>query len=66
MKKSTFAFALLAVLALVNVPARADEWSDTESLFKNAGASSRYFSHAYGYAVFPTIGKSKIIDGLKI
>ena len=60
MKRSVFAFALLAVLALVNAPARADEWSDTESLFKNAGASGRYFSHAYGYAVFPTIGKGGI------
>lgn len=60
MKKSAFAFALLAVLALVNAPARADEWTDTESLFKNAGASAKYFGHAYGYAVFPTIGKGGI------
>lgn len=60
MSKSVFAFAMLAVFALVNAPARADEWSDTESLFKNAGASGRYFGHAYGYALFPTIGKGGI------
>ena len=60
MKKSVFAFAMLSVLALANLPARADEWSDTESLFKNAGASGKHFGQAYGYAVFPTIGKGGI------
>ena len=60
MKKSAFAFALIAVLALVNAPARAEELSDTQALFKNAGASGTYFGHAYGYAVFPTIGKGGI------
>jgi lipid-binding SYLF domain-containing protein len=59
-KESIIAFALLAVLALVTAPARADEWSDTEAVFKNAGASGQYFSHAYGYALFPTIGKGGI------
>ena len=28
--------------------------------FKKAGESAEYFSHAYGYAVFPTIGKGGI------
>lgn len=60
MQKAAFAFVLLAVLALVNTPARADEYTDTQSLFKNAGASGKYFSHSYGYALFPTIGKGGI------
>ena len=60
MKNITLAFALLTVLVLVNAPARADEYSDTVSLFKNAGASANYFNHSYGYAVFPTIGKGGI------
>ena len=60
MKKIAIVGALLAVFALVNAPARADEYSDTVSLFKNAGASAKYFSNSYGYAVFPTIGKGGI------
>jgi hypothetical protein len=60
MKKIAFPFALLTVLVLVNAPARADEYSDTVSLFKNAGQSGSYFNKSYGYAVFPTIGKGGI------
>ena len=59
-RESILAFALMAVLALVTAPARADEWSDTASIFKNAGASGSFFSRAYGYALFPTIGKGGI------
>src|SRR6478736_4412849 len=59
-KKYTLTFPLMALLALVTAPARADEWSDTEALFKNAGQSSKFFSTAYGYAVVPTIGKGGI------
>jgi lipid-binding SYLF domain-containing protein len=35
-----------------------DPYAETISMFKNAGQSSAYFSHAYGYAVFPTVGKA--------
>jgi lipid-binding SYLF domain-containing protein len=59
-KKSILLAALLPVLALLSATARADEWSDTEALFKNAGESDHYFSSAYGYALFPTIGKGGI------
>ena len=59
-KKSILLAALLPVLALLGSTARADEWSDTEALFKNAGESGHYFKSAYGYAVFPTIGKGGI------
>jgi lipid-binding SYLF domain-containing protein len=60
MKKIAIVGALLAVFALITAPARADDYSDTVSLFKNAGASNTYFSNSYGYAVFPTIGKGGI------
>jgi lipid-binding SYLF domain-containing protein len=60
MKKIAIVGALLAVFALINSPARADEYSDTITIFKNAGASAKYFSNSYGYAVFPTIGKGGI------
>ena len=41
----------------------ADKYTDTADLFRNAGASSTFFEHCYGYAVFPTIGKAGFIVG---
>ena len=41
----------------------ADEYSDTISLFKNAGQSAGFFHSCYGYAVFPTIGKGGLVVG---
>jgi lipid-binding SYLF domain-containing protein len=52
-------FALLA-LALPVASAWADEYQDTINVFKKAGESGRYFQTAYGYAVFPTIGKGGV------
>ncbi|PLW67895.1 YSC84-related protein [Pseudohalioglobus lutimaris] len=37
--------------------AQADEYTDTKQVFMNAGESAAYFENAYGYALFPTIGK---------
>jgi hypothetical protein len=48
---------LLSLLLLAAAPARADEYSDTVNSFRNAGESGKFFDGAYGYAVFPTIGK---------
>jgi lipid-binding SYLF domain-containing protein len=53
-----FAGALLGLAPVTS--AQADEYSDTIALFKKAGQSSRYFATAYGYAVFPTIGKGGV------
>jgi lipid-binding SYLF domain-containing protein len=50
----------LPLLALAVSPAWADEYSDTLSLFKNAGESGKLLAGAYGYAVFPTIGKGGV------
>jgi lipid-binding SYLF domain-containing protein len=50
----------LPLLALAVSPAWADEYSDTLSLFKNAGESGNLLAGAYGYAVFPTIGKGGV------
>jgi lipid-binding SYLF domain-containing protein len=52
--KTLFTAALLATLAQV---AHADDYSDTKQVFMNAGESGAYFKNAYGYALFPTIGK---------
>lgn len=54
--------SILAALALA-LPissAWADEYTDTVNLFKNAGESGTLLSSAYGYAVFPTIGKAGV------
>jgi len=48
---SSFAFAGIAA---------ADDYADTVQLFKNAGQSGTFFGKAYGYAVFPTVGKGAL------
>ena len=52
-------FALLSLMLPMSV-AWADEYQDTINSFKNAGESSTFFKTAYGYAVFPTIGKGGV------
>jgi lipid-binding SYLF domain-containing protein len=42
---------------------RADAYSDTVELFKNAGESAGFFRSCYGYAVFPTVGKGGFVVG---
>ena len=57
-----FARLLSAVILILtfSAPASADSYSDTITAFRNAGESGRFFDTAYGYAVFPTIGKGAI------
>ena len=52
--------AALAVAATLSAPAWADAYQDTINMFRNAQQSSKFFNKAYGYAVFPTIGKGGI------
>ena len=40
----------------------ADEYSDTKKMFEDAGISNM-FKSAYGYALFPTIGKAGFVVG---
>jgi hypothetical protein len=53
---------LLLCLGLAPL-ASADEFADTIAIFRGAGESGRYFDSAYGYAVFPTIGKGGFVVG---
>ncbi len=53
-------FLLIPLIAVGAAAGHADEYSDAADLFRNAGASQVYFDHAYGYAIFPTIGKGAI------
>jgi hypothetical protein len=41
----------------------AGDYADTIEVFRNAGASGSFFDHAYGYAVFPTVGKGGLVVG---
>ncbi len=52
--------ALLALMLLTASVVWADEYDDTIKAFKAAGQSGEFFQKAYGYAVFPTIGKGGI------
>src|ERR1700681_834461 len=56
-------FMFGAALWLSGANAHAGSYSDTITLFKNAGESASFFSSCYGYAVFPTIGKGGLIVG---
>lgn len=56
----TFLCALLLTLPFAS--ARADEYADTKKMFQTAGASDM-FDTAYGYALFPTIGKAGFVIG---
>lgn len=59
MKKITY--LIIGLILFVPVSnAFADKYQDTIDIFKNAGESGDYFSHSYGYAVFPTIGKAGV------
>ena len=58
--KSIRSLRLLVLLLLPVSAAWADEYSDAIAVFKGAGESSDFFEKAYGFAVFPTIGKGGI------
>jgi lipid-binding SYLF domain-containing protein len=54
------AIKVVSILGLVLLPAAqvwADKYSETIQVFREAMESKGFFDHAYGYAVFPTIGK---------
>jgi lipid-binding SYLF domain-containing protein len=61
MKVSLCNFALILLVA--TGVARADSYSDTVELFKNAGRSAAFFPKSYAYAVFPTVGAAGFIVG---
>jgi lipid-binding SYLF domain-containing protein len=63
MKKNyRFTVVLFMVLAalILTIPAHADKFTDTIDIYKKSEAVQPFFKNAYGYAVFPTIGKAGI------
>ena len=53
-------FTILMAMAMIFGTANsalADKFNDTISVFKKSGTVQPFFKNAYGYAVFPTVGK---------
>ncbi|UCH72731.1 MAG: hypothetical protein JSU82_10100 [Rhodospirillales bacterium] len=60
MRLKIFASIAIALITMPAAAAWADEYQDTIEVFQEAGESGGFFETAYGYAVFPTIGKGGI------
>lgn len=60
MQKLLKAVFLLSFLTVAGSGAWADKYSDALHSFRTAGESAKFFESAYGYALFPTIGKGGI------
>lgn len=55
---------LLALFAIpVSMTWAGDEYADATEVFKSAGESGKFFKNAYGYAIFPNIGKGGFVVG---
>jgi lipid-binding SYLF domain-containing protein len=63
MKNITRFLGFAPILLLAATAANADKYSDTVTLFKNAGDSASFFAASYAYALFPTIGEAGFIVG---
>jgi lipid-binding SYLF domain-containing protein len=54
---------LIVLLAAYIAPLHADEFSDASATFRAAPTVQPFFDKAYGYAIFPTVGKGGIVVG---
>lgn len=54
---------LLLTLSFFSSTTLADDYRDTVKMFQASDAPSAFFKSAYGYAVFPTIGKAGFFIG---
>jgi lipid-binding SYLF domain-containing protein len=63
MKTMIRGLLMMALFAFASAPVWADDYTDTTTLFKNAGQSAGLFAKSYGHAVFPTIGKGGLVVG---
>ncbi len=61
-KNNRFPVVLIVVMAalVLSNPAHADKFTDTIEIYKKSEVVQPFFKSAYGYAVFPTIGKGGI------
>ncbi|KPJ76878.1 MAG: hypothetical protein AMJ54_10210, partial [Deltaproteobacteria bacterium SG8_13] len=65
MKVSRYVVFLLAMALLLSLsgPALADNFTNTINTFKKSDQVQPFFKSAYGYAVFPTVGKGGFVIG---
>jgi hypothetical protein len=63
MKRALSLLALLAFALLASPAWAADAWQNAVAAFKQAPESAGFFRTAYGYALFPTIGKGGAVVG---
>jgi lipid-binding SYLF domain-containing protein len=65
MKIYRFSVVTLTVIMAMglSIPAMADSYTDTIAIYKKSPAVQPFFKSAYGYAVFPTIGKGGFVIG---
>ena len=64
MKILTRFLLVLTILSMASPGAASDDtYSKAVRVFKEAGQSEAYFSKAYGYALFPTVGKGGFVIG---
>ena len=62
MKQMLRSALLILLMSFVATSAWADKYDETKKMFEDAGASDM-FGSAYGYALFPTIGKAGFVVG---
>ena len=62
MKSILKTLIIVLLMALFCSSAYADEYADTKKMFVDGGTSNM-FNSAYGYALFPTIGKAGFLVG---
>lgn len=63
MKTLTRLFVGAMMMGVAAGSALASSDSETAALFKQAGRSADFFNTAYGYAIFPNIGKAGFVVG---
>ena len=67
MMKKTYRFPIILLTLMLTMamaaPVMADSYADTIAIYQKSAAVQPFFKNAYGYAVFPTIGKGGFIVG---
>lgn len=65
MKRMSFLLIVLLVFGISNgsLASKVKDYSSTISVFGDSPAVAKFFKNAYGYAVFPTIGKAGFVIG---
>jgi hypothetical protein len=61
MTKSRFLVTLLFSVLVMSLAHGAEDYSKTTNTFKQSPVVQPFFKTAYGYAVFPKIGKGGIV-----